>query len=68
MSLGRNKIILGARGIEAPAALERYLNGRWEPLQWETRFKVNPGQAIILRLKGVSKMDNFETTVKSLRL
>ncbi|KAJ6501318.1 hypothetical protein DFH09DRAFT_1102537 [Mycena vulgaris] len=62
MWLGQNKIILGARGIEAPVALERYLNGRWEPLQWETRFKVNHGQAIIFRLKGVTQMDNFETT------
>jgi hypothetical protein len=61
-----NKMKLGEVGIEEPVALERFLNGKWEDLGWETRMKVRSGDAILLRAKGVTQLKDWEMTTTHL--
>ncbi|KAF8143179.1 hypothetical protein K438DRAFT_1783988 [Mycena galopus ATCC 62051] len=52
LSQGQNKMTLGARGIEASLRLERFIDGQWEHLGWDTPIKVGSGEAILFRAKG----------------
>ncbi|KAK7013681.1 hypothetical protein R3P38DRAFT_3195996 [Favolaschia claudopus] len=64
-----NKLALEdpAIGLDKSDELERYLDGKWRTVGWETLMPVRPNEPLLLRFKGVSELADWES-VRHLRL
>ncbi|KAJ7431657.1 hypothetical protein B0H11DRAFT_1941385 [Mycena galericulata] len=72
LNQGHNKMVLGADGIDIHTTdeLERFIpsKGVWKRLGWETRVRVGEGESLLLRLKGVTQMGDWDLGTANLTI
>ncbi|KAF7293453.1 hypothetical protein MIND_01129400 [Mycena indigotica] len=59
LSFHRNTAILLEKGLRQGTALRRYVDGKWVPVSWNEPMRVVKGEALGLRVRGVTQLSDW---------